>query len=165
MPHSRDRFNPGRRRILHGLIAAPLVPLAVPAVAAKQGIAGQTAPELHANFWINADGEPTQFSLTEQRGRWVHVKCWQSWCPGCHAHGFPALQRMVKAFEGDSRVVNVAVQTVFEGHAINSADKVRKAQLRYSLPITFGHDPGKTNRTAVPRPCSTSAPAVHPGTS
>jgi len=151
MPTSHDRFNPGRRRALRGLMVVPFLPVAITAVEAKRGIAGQTAPELHAAFWIDAGGEPTQFSLEEQRGSWVHVKCWQSWCPGCHSHGFPALQRMVAAFEGDPRVVNVAVQTVFEGHGINSADKVRKTQLQYDLPIVFGHDPGENQPHGRPK--------------
>ena len=151
MPPTRDRCNLGRRRSLQVLMAVPFAPFAITAFGAKHGMVGQTAPELHAAFWIDAGGEPTQFSLMEQRGRWVHVKCWQSWCPGCHSHGFPALQRMVKAFEGDPRVVNVAVQTVFEGHGINSADKVRETQLQYDLPIVFGHDPGEDQPYGRPK--------------
>ena len=151
MTLSRDPFNPGRRRTLQGLMLTPLLPLTLPASAAKRGISGQTAPELHAAFWIDADGESTEFRLAEQRGRWVHVKCWQSWCPGCHSRGFPALQQMVKAFEGEPRVVNLALQTVFEGHGVNSADKVRETQLQYDLPIVFGHDPGKDQPHGRPR--------------
>ena len=143
MPPSRDRCNIGRRRSLRVLMTVPFAPFAITAFGGGRSMVGRTAPELHADFWIDADGEPTQFSLMDQRGRWVHVKCWQSWCPGCHSHGFPALQRMVRAFEGDARVVNVAVQTVFEGHGINAADKVRETQLQYDLPIVFGHDPGE----------------------
>jgi len=48
---SRDRVNPSRRRTLQGLLAVPFLPLAITAVAAKRGIAGQTASELHAAFW------------------------------------------------------------------------------------------------------------------
>ncbi len=148
---ARDRFNPNRRRTLQGLMVLPFLPLAITAVATKRGIVGQPAPELHADFWIAPDGEPTRFSVTEQLGRWVHVKCWQSWCPGCHSHGFPALQRMVEAFAGDPRVVNVALQTVFEGHGINSAEKVRKTQLQYDLPVIFGHDPGENQPHGRPK--------------
>lgn len=71
MSHSRDRFNPGRRRILHSLMAVPFVPLATTAVAAKRGI--------------------------------------------------------------------------------NSADKVRKTQLQYDLPIVFGHDPGEDHPHGRPK--------------
>ena len=151
MSISHDCLDPSRRRTLRGLMVVPFLPLAITATAAKRGIAGQTAPELHAAFWIDADGKQTQFSLAEQRGRWVHVKCWQSWCPGCHSHGFPALQRMVEAFEDEPRVVNVAVQTVFEGHGTNSADKVRETQQQYDLPIAFGHDPGENQPHGRPK--------------
>lgn len=151
MSRSNDRIDSGRRRSLKGLLAVPFVPLAIRAIASKRGIAGQSAPELHADFWIDADGRSTRFSLAEQRGRWVHVKCWQSWCPGCHSHGFPALQRMVEAFADEPRVVNVAVQTVFEGHGINTAGKVRETQLQYGLPIVFGHDPGEHQAHGRPR--------------
>jgi len=151
MPASRQGHNPGRRRTLCGLMVVPFLPLPISAIAARRGIAGQVAPEINATFWIDAYGEPTRFSLIDQRGRWVHVKCWQSWCPGCHAHGFPALQQMVEAFDDDPRVVNVAVQTVFEGHGINSADKVRKTQLQYDLPIVFGHDPGEDQPHGRPK--------------
>jgi thiol-disulfide isomerase/thioredoxin len=115
---------------------------------AEPGIVGQSAPEPNAQFWIDRDGQPTRFSLAAQRGKWVHLKFWQSWCPGCHAHGFPALIRLAAAFADEPRVVNVALQTVFEGFGSNTADKVRQTQLRYKLPIVFGHDP--SNGTRVP---------------
>jgi len=113
---------------------------------AKPGIVGKPAPEPRAEFWIDAQGRPTRFSLAEQRGKWVHLKFWQSWCPGCHAHGFPALAKLAAAFADEPRVVNVALQTVFEGFGSNSADKVRQTQLRYKLPMVFGHDPGNGPR-------------------
>jgi thiol-disulfide isomerase/thioredoxin len=112
----------------------------------RGGIVGQTAPEPRAEFWIDADGRPTRFSLAAQRGKWVHLKFWQSWCPGCHAHGFTALVKLAAAFAGEPRVVNVALQTVFEGFGSNGADKVRHTQQRYRLPILFGHDPGNGPR-------------------
>lgn len=123
--------------------ACLLAPLGV---RANPGIVGQAAPEPRADFWIDGEGRPTRFSLADQRGKWVHLKFWQSWCPGCHAHGFPALVKMAAAFAGDPRVVNVALQTVFEGFGSNGADKVRSTQLRYRLPIVFGHDPGNGPR-------------------
>jgi thiol-disulfide isomerase/thioredoxin len=118
----------------------------LPAALAQTGIQGLPAPEPLAEFWIDAQGRPTRFSLAAQRGKWVHLKFWQSWCPGCHAHGFPALVKLAAAFADEPRVVNVALQTVFEGFGSNSADKVRQTQLRYRLPIVFGHDPGNGPR-------------------
>lgn len=141
-----------RRRLTAALLALPLAPL-LPgrsAHAQRHGIVGRPAPELAAEFWIDARGAPTTFSMRAQRGKWVHLKCWQSWCPGCHEHGFPALQKLTAAFASESRVINVALQTVFEGHWINTASKVRDTQVRYNLPIVFGHDPGRRNANGYP---------------
>lgn len=114
--------------------------------APEAGIKGQLAPPLKADFWIDAGGKPTRFDLAAQRGKWVHLKFWQSWCPGCHAHGFPALAKMVSAFANEPRVINAALQTVFEGSWANRADRVRHTQLRYQLPIVFGHDSAAAER-------------------
>ncbi len=135
---------PTRRDATRALAAVGL--MAPWVVCAEPGIVGQVAPEPRAEFWIDGDGRATRFTLAAQRGKWVHLKFWQSWCPGCHAHGFPALKKMADAFAGEPRVVNVALQTVFEGHASNGADKVRPTQQRYRLPIIFGHDPGNGPR-------------------
>lgn len=150
MPSRDPDISRQRRRLAGALLA---LPLALPAGAQQRperGIVGSAAPELDVEFWIDAEGKPTSFSMLAQRGRWVHLKCWQSWCPGCHAHGFPALQKLVEAFANEPRVVNVAVQTTFEGHEVNTADKVRKTQLRYALPIVMGHDPGRRNKNGYP---------------
>lgn len=130
-----------RRRFAASVLGAATALLVNPLSAAPgMGIQGELAPQPRADFWIDANGHPTQFILAQQRGRWVHLKFWQSWCPGCHAHGFPALSKMVSAFANEPRVVNVALQTVFEGFGSNRPDRVRHTQLRYQLPITFGHD-------------------------
>lgn len=50
---------------------------------------------------------------------------------------------MIDAFASDPRVVNVAVQTVFEGGWTNTREKVRATQLRYKLPIVMGHAGGE----------------------
>ncbi len=106
------------------------------------GIVGRRAPAIEGSFWIDADGEPTTFSMSEIAGRWVYLKCFQSWCPGCHKHGFPALARVSEAFSGDERVAFVGLQTVFEGFWTNTPDKIRDIQERYALRMKIGHDAG-----------------------
>jgi thiol-disulfide isomerase/thioredoxin len=108
----------------------------------KYGIEGQKAPEINLDYWIDANGKPTTFSITENRGKWVFLKCFQDWCPGCHASGFPTLQRFSDEFAEHPKVAIAGIQTVFEGFSSNVRDDVRKNQLRYKLPITMGHDPG-----------------------
>ncbi len=142
-----------RRKLLHAGVATPLLLLPFARSRAdenERGIVGAQAPELDVQSWIDPDGNPGQFSLTEQRGKWVYLKCWQSWCPGCHSHGFPNLKKVTDAFIDEDRVVTVAIQTVFEGHEVNTGDKVRQTQQRYELPIYMGHDPGKATESGYP---------------
>ncbi len=107
-----------------------------------RGIEGQMAPEIELDYWIDANGEPGKFSVTESRGKWVFLKCFQNWCPGCHSSGFPTLQAFSKKFADHPDVAIAGIQTVFEGYRSNTVEDVRKLQLRYDLPITMGHDPG-----------------------
>jgi len=142
-----------RRNFLASTAALPvaLMPFAASySTDNERGIAGQTAPELNVQFWLDGSGEKADFSMDAQRGKWVFLKCWQSWCPGCHSHGFPTLQKVTNAFKDEDRVVTVAIQTVFEGHDTNTAEKVRETQERYELDIFMGHDPGKINDHGYP---------------
>ena len=36
--------------------------------------------------------------MADFRGKVVYLYFFQSWCPGCHRHGFPTLQAMSKHF-------------------------------------------------------------------
>jgi len=114
----------------------------VGAASPRFGILGAQAPAINASYWIGADGAPTNFAMSETEDRWVYLKCFQAWCPGCHKHGLPALKTVVDAFSGDPRVLPIAVQTVFEGYSFNTRDKLREIQTEYGLPIKFGHDSG-----------------------
>ena len=110
------------------------------------GIKGQMAPELQVDYWIDRNGDSTSFKLADHKGKWVFLKCFQSWCPGCHSHGFPALKNISNALAGNPNVVFAGIQTVFEGHFTNTVDKVREIQLQYDLQLPMGHDPGENKR-------------------
>ena len=136
-----------RRKLMrYGLFAAGSAmiqaPTPVQAAAPAYGISGRPAPELTVDYWIDRDGVESHFELAGRRGKWVFLKCFQSWCPGCHSHGFPALQKISTAFVDNPMVVFAGIQTVFEGHFINTVDKLREIQLRYDLQMPMGHDPG-----------------------
>ena len=110
------------------------------------GIAGYKAAELLVDQWIDADGNTIEpVKLNDFDGKFKVLYCFQSWCPGCHSRGFPDLQKMTKALEGNDRVVFLAIQTVFEGFEANTYDKIRETQKQYNLKIPFGHDPGDQN--------------------
>ena len=102
------------------------------------------APELKVPYWIDGDGNETKgFTLAQHANKWVFLKCFQNWCPGCHASGFPALQKIVKTFgTSHEKIAFAAIQTTFEGHYTNNKAALRPLQLRYKSPIPFGHDPG-----------------------
>ena len=125
---------------LLGLGAMALPPKAISS--SHYGITGRSAPELEIDYWIDKDGKPTSFKLSEHPDKWVFLKCFQSWCPGCHSHGLPALKTISEALKDNPKVVFAGIQTVFEGYSINTIDKVRSTQLQYDLQLPMGHDAG-----------------------
>lgn len=110
----------------------------------KYGIEGQLAPELTTDIqWIDEKGEdrmPVQ--LSNHQGKYKVIYGFQSWCPGCHSRGLPALKKMSEALKDNEQVVFLAIQTVFEGESINTKEKLIETQKKYDLSIPFGHDVG-----------------------
>lgn len=121
----------------------------------KYGIDGFKAHEFEVDPWVDANGKPTEsINLSDYDGKFKVIYCFQSWCPGCHSRGLPALQEMTKALKNNDSVAFLAIQTVFEGHHENTFDKIMEIQEKYDLEIPFGHDPGDEgshNRSKVMR--------------
>lgn len=145
----QSKFYPSRRKVLQRaavMASASSTLLSSTTLQANSrhnyGIEGYMAPELELDYWIDAEGKPADFSITESRGKWVFLKCFQSWCPGCHSSGFPTLQKFSAAFADHPKVAIAGIQTVFEGFQSNTQEDVRELQLRYELPIIMGHDAG-----------------------
>jgi thiol-disulfide isomerase/thioredoxin len=109
------------------------------------GIKGAYAPELEIDYWIDAHGDSSSFKLADHEDKWVFLKCFQNWCPGCHSHGLPAVKKISEAMADNDKIVFAGIQTTFEGHGFNTVDKVRDIQLQYDLKMSMGHDPGKNN--------------------
>jgi len=114
------------------------------------GIQGRKIPEISADYWIDPDGKETGFSMSEVHNKWVFLKCFQNWCPGCHKHGFPTLKKVADEFAHHPKVSVLAIQTVFEGSFFNTKDSVRELQLKYELPIKMGHDAGSDKTDGYP---------------
>jgi len=108
----------------------------------RYGIEGYKAPELELSGWTDQDGRPTEFSIAQSKGKWVFLKCFQYWCPGCHSSGFPTLQAVQNEFGEHPNVAIAAVQTVFEGFTTNTAERVEQMRERYALSVPMAHDPG-----------------------
>ncbi len=139
-----------RRQLLKtGLLALGALPMTqttqAKAAPNRHGIVGQRAPELRVDYWIDEHGKKTDFKLAHHQGKWIFLKGFQSWCPGCHSHGLPTLKKISDALADNPKVAFAGIQTVFEGHWINRQSKVRETQLKYDLKLPMGHDPGGEN--------------------
>jgi thiol-disulfide isomerase/thioredoxin len=146
----KEPISQTRRSLILGGIAAVASPNLVKAAANGYGIEGQIAPELEVSQWIDGTGQPTSFKLSNERGKFVLLECWQAWCPGCHSHGFPTFQKVYQAFKNNKYFVAVGVQTTFEGYETNTSDKMRTMQVRYDLPIPMGFDAGNPEKGTHP---------------
>jgi thiol-disulfide isomerase/thioredoxin len=106
------------------------------------------APEINVSQWIDADGsEMEAIRLSDYKGKFKVVYCFQSWCPGCHSKGLPDLKKMVDALENNENVIFLAIQTVFEGYDSNTYAKIAETQRKYKLKIPFGHDAGDDGKS------------------
>lgn len=107
------------------------------------GIEGFKAPNWNIKQWVDAEGRPTNpINLSDYKGKFKVVYCFQSWCPGCHSIGLPSLQAMTIALKDNDNVKFIAVQTVFEGASSNTYEKMLEVQKKYNLKIPFGQDNG-----------------------
>src|SRR3546814_6419631 len=97
----------------------------------QTGIAGLPAPQLRDVRWIDGSGEERgPLSLDDLGDGYRILYFFQHWCPGCHAHGFPTLVRLVAEL-ADRNVGFAAIQTVFEGFEVNTFERIRDNQQRY----------------------------------
>jgi len=110
----------------------------------KYGIEGYQAPELAKDIeWVDGKGKDrAAIQLSDYKGKFKVLYGFQSWCPGCHSRGLPALKKMVDALKDNDQVEFFAIQTVFEGKSANTKDKLQETQEKYDLQIPFGHDVG-----------------------
>ena len=106
------------------------------------------APKFEVKHWTDAHGNKTQpIELSDFEGKFKILYCFQSWCPGCHSRGLPALQKMVEALKENETIVFLAIQTVFEGYEVNTYGKMIETQKQYNLKIPFGHDAGDDDKS------------------
>lgn len=104
----------------------------------KLGITGQMAPQLKVSKWIGLPNGKSSIDASDFKGKVTYLYFFQSWCPACHKVGFPTLQKLEKKFRDAQDVQFVVVQTTFEGHKINTTDKLKVTADRYDLKIPFG---------------------------
>ncbi|MEO0509569.1 MAG: TlpA disulfide reductase family protein [Verrucomicrobiota bacterium] len=96
---------------------------------------GQEAPELKVDSWVHLpQGMETGPTLKKDwAGKVVYLYFFQSWCPGCHSSGLPALRSAIDTYGDNDQVRLAAVQTVFEGFYTNTEDAAIEIVERYQL--------------------------------
>ena len=57
-------------------------------------------PEISAPALELSDSDGNLFTLSKQRGHWVFVHFWASWCGPCRRE-IPAIQRMLEKIENE----------------------------------------------------------------
>lgn len=63
----------------------------------QYGIAGTVAPEFRFDQWLdNVDGS---LRIADVHEPVIYLYNFQSWCPGCHSHGFPTLSAVCSSLE------------------------------------------------------------------
>jgi peroxiredoxin len=125
--------------------------LTIAGAQATPGIEGRPAPSWDGvREWYNLPDGVEALDISDYRGRVLYLYGFQSWCPGCHRHGFPTLRAVSEAFTEEPGVAFVAIQTVFEGFGTNTSPKALATVKKYELDIPVGHDPGpKGGRSTI----------------
>lgn len=139
--------------LLGGLaVAGDRPPHTVTAITPPKGVlpvTGRVTPPL-----VLEDIDGQRFALAEQRGQWVFVHFWASWCGPCRRE-IPAIQRMVEKMQGERlalAIVNTAESedTVFTFLGVLGPDLVplmdrdglvTEAWQPRGLPATYLVDP------------------------
>ena len=110
------------------------------------GIEGQKAPSFGVDTWLQTNGMKN-IDIDTYKGKVLYVYGFQAWCPGCHSHGFPTLQKLSKHYKGDDKVAFVAIQTVFEGFLVNSVTAAKLIIAKYDLTMPVGHSGSDVKRS------------------
>ena len=122
--------------------------LTISITVANAGITGKEAPEFGDLKWY--DGNDKLMTKTpkvkELRGKFIILKFWQSWCPGCLSRGLPTLYKFQEHFKDNGKVKIFAIQTVFEGFKTNSKSKIKQIRKRFKLTIPMAHDDGASHK-------------------
>ncbi len=94
------------------------------------------APEWKVSKWIN--GDPG--TLSSLKGRIVLIDFFQVWCPGCQQFSVPLFNHWQKKYGDNENVVIVSIHTVFEGHEVQTEDRLREFIAEHGIDHPVGID-------------------------
>ncbi len=108
------------------------------------------APEIEASAWLNTTAP---LSLSKMRGSVIVIHAFQMLCPGCVSHGIPQTKMIDETFS-DKDVKVIGLHTVFEHHAVMTADALKAFIHEYritfpiaiDMPASTGHIPKTMQR-------------------
>lgn len=115
-----------------------MLPINFDAAAQRLGILYQRAPSWGVSEWFQLPAGKATLDVDDFKGKVIYLYCFQNWCPGCHSHGFPLLQKLTNYYKDNDLVKFVAVQTTFEGFFTNTFEGAQKIAERYNLKIPVG---------------------------
>ncbi len=118
-------------------------------MAYQYGITNEKAPTWGVTTWFNLPPGKDTVDGQDFSGKIIYLYCFQSWCPGCHSHGFPTLLNVRERFSTDPNVAFVEIQTVFEGFEVNTAERAQETAREYQLHDPVGHDAGPNGRLSL----------------
>ncbi|MDF1814157.1 MAG: hypothetical protein P1V20_18270 [Verrucomicrobiales bacterium] len=105
----------------------------------EKGIAGEKAPELIVEEWIQLPDGKESLSIKDFEGKVLVMLFFQSTSKGSHDVAFPRLQELVKHYSGNDKVKFLAVQTAFSSLLDNTAQQLKPTADKFGLKIPFGH--------------------------
>jgi len=132
-------------------VAFSLLTLSSSTVAQPRGILNQKAPSWEVKEWMQLPDGKKSLDVVDMSGKVIYLYCFQSWCPGCHAYGFPTLQKVIERYEDDPDVAIVAVQTTFEGFSSNGVRQAKDVARKYDLDIPIGQSGTRRERSKLMR--------------
>ena len=84
-----------RKRLLLLAVIALLGAQSASTQSRVRGIMGQKAPAWSVETWFNLPEGVERIDVADFEGKVVYLFGFQSWCPGCHRHGFPTLKKVI----------------------------------------------------------------------
>ena len=103
------------------------------------GVLNKKAPSWTVDSWVKLPYGKHKIDVKDFQGKVIYLYFFQAWCPGCHAHGFPTIRKLIKHYRDNNSVDFVAIQTAFEGFHTNTPEAAKETAEKYFLKIPIGH--------------------------